>query len=414
MEEDVKVRSRGGYVDRRWEGRPDAYGGGRRARLGFDYRAYVPDRIAGLDVPIPADISAVIAEAETAVSQLNTDSRAIDGTEVLARQLLRAESVGSSKIEGLAISHRRLAHALFRLDGAKSNALPVIGNILAMERAIEEGAGRAPFRPNDIVVIHRTLFEDTDYRRYAGVIREEQNWIGGADWGPNNADYIPPPEGMIDDLLEDLCRFMNRDDLPPVYQAALAHAQFETIHPFPDGNGRVGRCLIHAVLRRSGLTARFAPPVSVVLAANSRTYIYGLERFRESDEELNEWAGSFASSLSTASVRAAAFAKEIVDIRSSWIERAGTPRGGSTPRRLIDMLPVHPVVDVAFVAAHLGVSRQAANDAVNRLHEAGILSAPNAGKWGRSFEARELFAALDQFERDLAIPTDGSRRRQRP
>jgi Fic family protein len=382
--------------------------------LGFDYESFLPDSIAELDVPIPADISAVIGEAEAAVRKLNTSASAVEGSEVLARQLLRAESVGSSKIEGLAISHRRLAHALFRPEGARQNARLVVANVLAMERAIEQGAANDPFTADGIVAIHRTLFEGTESKAYAGVIRDKQNWIGGADWGPHNADYIPPPEDAVRPLLEDLCGFMNRDDLPPAYQAAIAHAQFESIHPFPDGNGRVGRCLIHAILRRRDLTEGFAPPVSVVLAANARTYIYGLRRFGESNEGLNEWAGSFSSSLHTAAVRASDFADDIASLRTAWLERAGSPRARSTARRLIEALPMYPVVDVAFVARDLNVSRQAANAAVSQLERSGVLTAPNTGKWGRAFEARELFSALDRFERDLASPTDGSRRRPVP
>ena len=410
MPRDVKVTARGHVVRRRWEGRPDSYLGGRRARLGFDYDAYVPDEIGDLDVPIPPAISARVAEAEISVSRLSTSASAVESSEVLGRQLLRAESVGSSKIEGLAVSHRRLAHALFRPESARSTALSVIGNIGAMVRAIEQGAVNDPFTVRGIVAIHRTLFEGTEFEEHAGAVRQSQNWLGGADWGPHNAEYVPPPEDAVIPLLEDLCRFMNRGDLPPVYQAAIAHAQFETIHPFPDGNGRVGRCLIHAILRRTGMTERFAPPVSVVLAANSRAYVHGLERFRQSDEGLNEWAGSFSSCLNVAAVRAASFADEIASIRSRWIDRAGNPRARSTARRLIDMLPMSPLIDVATVASQLAVSRQAANTAVNQLEEAGVLSATNAGKWGRTFEARDVFSALDNFERDLALPADGTGR----
>src|SRR6202023_1686779 len=101
----------------------------------------------------------------------------------------------------------------------------------------------------------------------AGKVRDRQNWIGGASSGPRDAEFIPPPPELVPELLDDLSRFMARDDLPPVAQAAVAHAQFETIHPFADGNGRVGRCLISVVFRRRGLGQRLIPPVSLVLAA---------------------------------------------------------------------------------------------------------------------------------------------------
>lgn len=92
---------------------------------------------------------------------------------------------------------------------------------------------------------------------------------------------MPPPPERVKELMEDLVAFMNRGDLPPVVQAAIAHAQFEIIHPFADGNGRVGRALIHVVLRRRGLAPRYVPPVSLVLAADARAYVAGLTAFRE-------------------------------------------------------------------------------------------------------------------------------------
>jgi len=101
------------------------------------------------------------------------------------------------------------------------------------------------------------------------VIRSEQNWIGGAASSPRDAEFVPPPPELVPDLLDDLCAFCNREDVPASVQAGIAHAQFETIHPFADGNGRVGRALIHVVLRRRALAPRYVPPVSLVLAADA-------------------------------------------------------------------------------------------------------------------------------------------------
>jgi Fic family protein len=111
---------------------------------------------------------------------------------------------------------------------------------------------------------------------HAGVIRDRQNWIGGEASSPANADSIPPPHTEVDGLLTDLAAFCERSALSPVLQAAIAHAQFETIHPFWDGNGRVGRALIHVVLRRRGLVERFLYAVSLVLAPNTDAYVKGL------------------------------------------------------------------------------------------------------------------------------------------
>ena len=124
------------------------------------------------------------------------------------------------------------------------------------------------------------------------MVRTEQNWIGGRGSSPRDAVFIPPPPDRVPALLHDLIAFVNLDDLPAVAQAAVAHAQFETIHPFGDGNGRAGRCLIHVILRRRGVSPRLTPPISVVLATNAKDYIAGLTDFREG--RADDWIGGFA------------------------------------------------------------------------------------------------------------------------
>ena len=109
---------------------------------------------------------------------------------------------------------------------------------------------------------------------------------------PCGAAFVPPPPGEVDPLLDDLCAFINDVALPPLVQAAIAHAQFETIHPFEDGNGRTGRALVQVVLRRRGLTPAFVPPISVVLARDKDRYLKGLTLFRE--DRLADWIELFA------------------------------------------------------------------------------------------------------------------------
>jgi Fic family protein len=105
------------------------------------------------------------------------------------------------------------------------------------------------------------------YASSGGRLRRRQNWIGRPGSTPVNADFVPPRDKQVRPLLKDLCAFIEREDVPILAQAAIAHAQFETIHPFGDGNGRVGRCLIHVVLRRRELAPRYVPPISLILAA---------------------------------------------------------------------------------------------------------------------------------------------------
>jgi Fic family protein len=401
----------GKYEEKIWSADFGRYGG-RRSRGSFSYRAYIPDPIAKLDSIFPGDVAEVIGEAEREVVLLNQDPPKLGGLEALGRQLLRAESLASSRIEGLTLSHRRLAKAAVDAQSSDVNAHSVVGNIVAMEKAIEIGAEAPALSPRDIVTIHETLFRSTRDEAIAGVIRATQNWIGGNSDTPRNADFIPPPPGEVPRLLEDLCEYMNRDDLPAVAQAAVAHAQFETIHPFPDGNGRVGRCLIHAILRRRNLAPRYVPPISLVLATDVAGYERGLTDYREGRDV--EWCAVFAQATRTAAREAEGFAKQITRLQEEWLERAGNPRSDSAARKLIASLPAHPIVDVAAAMKLAGVSDVAAGRAIGKLEQAGVLQPERGGRRrGRSWEARDLFDLVNSFERQLAIPP-GTPRPARP
>jgi Fic family protein len=227
--------------------------------------------------------AADIADAERAIIGLDRRSAVLADTEALARLLLRAESVASSHIEGLIVGTRRL----LRADAARElgeeqtdvTAGEVLGNIDAMAFSMKLMDGRRRIDLTSLLETHRRLFANTPVAKHGGRIRDTQNWIGGSSYNPCSAAFVPPPPEKVKDLLIDLCRFCNDDTLPSVAQAAIAHAQFETIHPFADGNGRVGRVLIHMILRRRGLTKRISVPVSLVLATRSRDYINGLKRY---------------------------------------------------------------------------------------------------------------------------------------
>lgn len=365
-----------------------------RDRGPFEYEAYVPDPVAPSQPQLPPDISAKIERGATACVQLDA-SPGIDDLEPVARLLLRAESVASSRIEGLRLSHRRIEEARFAPGGARGTALSIVRNIDAMSRAIELGMRPEPLSLDGVLSIHRTLMYTERDRLIAGVLREEQNWIGGGNT-PRRANFVPPPPELVPELMEDLIEFVNRDDLPVVTQAALAHAQFETIHPFADGNGRTGRCLIHLILRRRGLSQRVVPPVSVVLAANATTYVEGLTAFREPD--LATWCGTFAEALIVAGERAVELGGDIRGLKAEWLERAGRPNKGSAARRLIDGLVGHPVVSVGSARQILNVSDEAVRLAISRLEKAEVLRQVTLGKRNRAWAAREVFELLDDFD----------------
>jgi Fic family protein len=384
-------------VERTWEGDPGAMGG-RRARATFRYTAFVPDAIATLAPVVPFETADLAADAEAAIRTLN-DRESVGGLEAIGPLLLRSEAVASSRIEGYDVSPLNLARALIDPRAARGSARTVAANVSAMEEAIAIADGPAPIRVDDLLAIHATLMA-AEPRAHPGEVRQEQNWIGGRLGNPSDAAFVPPPEDLVPELLEDLVAFVARDDLPAVAQAAIAHAQFETIHPFLDGNGRVGRTLIHVVLRRRGVAARFVPPVSIVLAARPAAYVEGLTGFREG--RIAEWVGSFAGAAERAATVSIELADDVVALQAAWRERAGRPRAGSAAARLIALLPSLPVLSAPTARGAIGVSQQQTLAALKSLADAGVLHQISEGTYDRQFAATDLFDLLADYEARVA------------
>lgn len=373
--------------------------GGRSAKRSVSYHAYIPSPIGDEEFQITSHIAAGAVNAEHATRQLNDASSGRLNFEALARQLLRAESVASSRIEGLVLSHRRLAKAAFTPEVADNTAQSVLANIRALERAVELANELDEFRSEHIIEIHRRLLAETRDAELGGVVRTEQNWIGGEASSPRNAEFVPPPPEVVPELLDDLSTFLNREDVPAVLQAAIAHVQFETIHPFHDGNGRVGRAIILAVLRRRGLAPNSLPPVSLALAGDTDRYVAGLTSFRTGNDE--DWYRVFIDAVFKAATGARRFADRVSDLQQTWIESAGNPRRGSGARRLIELLPSYPIVTVRTATELLGGSDEQARQALIRLESTGVVRQTSVGRRNRAWESVGLFDLLDQLERDL-------------
>ena len=212
--------------------------------------------------------------------------------------------------------------------------------------------------------------------------------------------------------MEDLCEFCNQDALPAVAQAAVAHAQFETIHPLIDGNGRTGRALIHVILRRRGVAPKVVPPISLVLATWSDAYVNALMRTRHPGrpdspaavEAINAWISLFAVACRRAVADAEAYESRVEALQDDWRRRLGRVRRHSATELLIGALPGAPIVTVQSAAALLGRSQQAINEAIPRLVEAGVLKQTTIGGRNRAFEATELIDSFTALERQLASP----------
>ncbi len=388
----------------------------RRDRHGCDYEAYLPDRLSNRNFLLDGDVSADLTDAESAIQLLNSEATALTGLEGLARLLLRAEAVASSKIEGFEIGGRRLLHAeVARTLGDSPRdvtAEEILGNIDAMTWAVSTVGSAEKLEVDHLREIHRRLMAGTRLAARGGVIRDRQNWIGGSDYNPCDAQFVPPPPKELLPLLDDLCSFCNEDQLPAVAQAAIAHSQFETIHPFSDGNGRTGRALIHVVLRRRGLIPRVLPPISLVLATWSRDYVNRLMGTRyvgnpgspAAREGLNRWIGLFAAAASRSVKDARLYEERLAELQSRWRQLLGRVRKGSAVDLLLGALPGAPVITVKSAAELIGRSFVATNGAVHELLEAKVLRQVRLGSRNRAFEAIELIEMFNDLERQLASP----------
>jgi Fic family protein len=371
-----------------------------RYRKACAYDAFVPDPIAGFVGSLSSGTAAVVSEAEVAIHGLNAG--ALPALTPLARLLLRTESIASSKVEGVQLNGRDLARAEARVDaGGKAGptAREILANIDAMELAVDEASSTSHIVLEDIVAIHRALMAGAPNFQIAGRVRTTQNWIGGNNYNPCGASFVGPPPEEVPRLLADLCVAVTEDQLPPLVQAALIHAQFETIHPFLDGNGRTGRALIHVVLRRRGLAPAYVPPISVVLAANKSRYIAGLTRYR--DDDIDGWITDFASAAAQAAGLAAAYLSAVQDLQSRWREQLRTtvdPRGDSAAWRVIDVLPAHPVITLPVAVVAVARTKAVVNQALAYLEQAGVLIRLSESERNRTWEAAGLLDLLTGLE----------------
>jgi Fic family protein len=407
----------GHHVTRHWSPDPTALGP-RRARAGGAYRAYVPDRLMGRTLHIDARVAADVSDAEQAMITLDASADRDHGPhrlEVLARLLLRAEAVGSSHIEGLVVSPRKLALAEFdaALDPS-GRALEIVGNLHALADALTLATEPGPITVDALRAVHTRLLAPTRDAHLGGVVRTEQNWIGGHS--PVDAEFVPPPHEHLPELLDDLCAYASSDDHPPLVQAALAHARFETLHPFADGNGRTGRALLQIILRRRGLCRRIVPPISLVLATWSRRYVDALMRTRSDalpgteagDAGLNAWIEVAAQAARVACAEARAYERRVHALVASWRERVeahfGAPRSDAAIWVLLALLPAAPLITARAAVELTGRSERAIDGAVSQLVEAGVLKQVGGRIRYRLFEAVGVFDLVTDAERALASP----------
>jgi cell filamentation protein, protein adenylyltransferase len=371
------------------------FGQPRRTGGRHGYVAYFPQPLPRL-LPISPENLLRIADAEAALGRLAGAGRLLPDPHLLVQPYLRREAVASTRIEGT----QATLVEVFDAEAGDEPLGPDVEEVVNYVRAMELGLRRLetlPLSTRLIREMHGVLLAGVRGReRQPGELRTTQNWIGSPGATIETATFVPPPPGELARLLSDLERFVHEDpQLPPLVQAALVHYQFETIHPFLDGNGRIGRLLIVFFLV---VRDRLPSPLlylSPFFEARRQAYYDALQGVRQRGE-LDAWLRLFLDGVQTQANDALARAERLGDLRERY--RASVQamtRGGAN--RLVDLVFEQPVVNSRTVERRLGLSRPAALNALRQLETLGILGSAAEGPRGqlrwRAQEVLELLVA---------------------
>lgn len=392
------------YATRPWRQR--TVRGTRADKAMREVTVALPPMIAELDLETDRSLAAMVTASAGTLSHLDLvhgrTMAALNGLQ------LRTEAVDSSKIENVDASLADYGRALLGV-GANASAVSMASATTAMSRLVADADRTRLVRSEAVLEAHRALFaRHPDEAHRAGTYRTTQNWVGGSDYSPRDALHVPPPPELLADHLADLFAFANRQDLPPLVQAAVAHAQFESIHPFIDGNGRIGRALIQAVLRRRRVTRHLTVPIASALVVHRDAYFAALNAYRAG--RARTIVAMLSRSASIAASESWVTATRIGDVRAQWAEAVSGTRPGTPAYRLLDLLTEEPIVNVELVVTRLGVEDAEAEQLLGRLVDAGVLRrAPRSRRapvWlagGVLHEIHDLSLRIQAASRQLAV-----------
>jgi Fic family protein len=359
----------------------------RASGYGQRYRSAVPPLIASLSPRAAPELEELAREAEDELQRFDAEHG--EKMRAFAPILLRSEAAASSQIEHLTASARQIFTA--ELGGAgKRNAAEIVANTRSMEQAI---ALSAELSPDAITQMHRVLM-DGQPRHTPGVYRDQPVWIGRSAASPIGAIYVAPAHERVPELLDDLTAFVSRYDTPPLVQIAVAHAQFETIHPFTDGNGRTGRALAQAMLRRRRLTRNVAVPVSAGLLVDIDAYHQALTDYRAGD------IAPIIESFAVAALRAVPNGRRLIadidEIGERWLATI-KPRARSAKERLIDYALHRPVFTAEMAAEAVGVGLTNVYRDLRALQEQGFIAMKSEYRGPTAWRQQDVLDAIDAF-----------------
>ncbi|WP_307815867.1 Fic family protein [Myceligenerans indicum] len=391
-----------GYEEHVWRAEPDGlHGRARVVAASGRYSSTLTPSIAQYVPSLPTDLVADAEEATAALARFDTYARSVLGADSptlgpMSSILLRTESTSSSQIENLTVGARQLA--LAEIDQSTSqNAKVVVANVRAMEAALE----LAERLDADAILTmqHELLEAQPGFEDHAGRYRDGLVWVGSSALTPIGASHIAPQAEHVPAAMDDLVTFMRREDMPVLVQAAIAHAQFETIHPFADGNGRTGRAIVHALLRSKGVLTSTAAPVSAGLLRDTEGYFRALGAYRDGD------ARPIIEDFGDASRFAASSGAQLVDELAEQVEWSREQMSGvrrdAGAWKVLPHLVAHPVVNANFLMERMGMNGMGAQRALGQLVDAGVLEERTGMQRNRVYQHTGVIQVLDVYAQRL-------------
>lgn len=380
---------------------------GRLIKQPVGYKAFIPDKFPP-DQPIILSIKTqqLHARAVLMLGKLDGITQLLPDLDFFILMYITKEATRSSEIEG---TKATIVDVIRSGAGIEYRLPQDVDRILHYIEAMEYGLRRLeslPLSLRFIREIHKVLLEDTADApgKTPGEFRASQNWIGGGS--PNTARFVPPPPTELSRCLDDFEKFLYSDDeYPPLIKAALAHAQFETIHPFLDGNGRAGRLLTTFYLCNLGMLERPVLYLSEYFLNNHQTYYDALNEYHSEHGEISTWLNFFLDGVAIIADEAIGISKKINTLRQKDIDKIQTlGRRAKTGIIVLENLYRLPIVSVRTIVEWTGLSRPQANELVKKLLEIGILEQKNKDiNYGREFWYKnylDLFLSKEEASGD--------------
>jgi Fic family protein len=390
---------------------------GRYVRQPTGYRAFIPAAVPP-DPPLAfdADLTKLLSDADRALGRLDGVASVLPNPDLFVAMYVRHEAVLSSQIEGTQSTLEDVIE--FEAEGSRAGRAKDVEEVVNYVAAMNHGLKRLDSLPLSLRLIkeiHKVLLRGVrGAERQPGEFRTSQNWIGPAGCTLKDAEFVPPPPHEMQTALGDLEKFLHdRTSLPVLIQCALAHAQFETIHPFLDGNGRVGRLLITLLLCERHVLRQPLLYLSFYLKAHRAQYYDRLTAVRN-DGDWEGWVKFFLRGVFEVSQGATETSRAILELREKHRQEIGTRPGGANGLRLLDELFRIPLVSVRSSEQLLGCSYVTAANIISELEDLGILKEITGRRRNRLFRYQPYWELFDRqviepdADEDSAMATTGS------